>query len=157
MTDFRQYGILPEKGRDYENIAYVMALVYNTCEKKIAKLLSGYNISTAQLNVLLAVRTHGGDEGINQVEIGKRLIVSPGGITRLIDKLVKEKYLTVKQNKNNRRENLVKITQKGSDLIDMIWPGYDDLLKSITNIIPKSKQKEFAAILADWFEKLQEA
>ena len=156
MTDFRQYGILPEKGRDYENIAYVLALVYNTCEKKIAKLLSEFDLSTAQFNLLLVSRFQGGEEGISQVEISNRLIVTPGGITRIIDKLVKEKLLLVKQNKNNRRENIVKISPKGSELIDKVWPKYDGLIREITSLIPSAKQKHFASILADWFVKLQE-
>lgn len=155
MVDFRQYGIIPERERDYENIAYVMALVYNMCEKKIAKLLAEYKISIAQYNVLLVTKSQAQSEGITQVEIGKRLIVSPGGITRLIDKLVKEKLLIVKQNKNNRRENLVNITSKGLKLIDAIWPSYDKLMREFTNMIPKAKQKEFASILANWFTKLQ--
>ncbi|MFV0626684.1 MAG: MarR family winged helix-turn-helix transcriptional regulator [Alphaproteobacteria bacterium] len=156
MTDFRQYGILEEKGREYENIAYVMALIYNICEKRISKILTNHNLSTAQFNVLLMVNLYAEKEGISQVEISKHLIVTPGGITRLIDKLAKEKMLVVKQNKNNRRENLVNITPKGVELIDLVWPEYNKEVESLINLVPQEKQNDLAEILANWFTKLQE-
>lgn len=157
MVDLRQYGILEEKERSYENIAYVTALIYNTCERKISRLLSEYGISTAQFNVLVMVKSQNlEDGGLTQVDIGKRLIVSAGGITRLIDKLVSQNFLVVKQNKNNRRENLVTITTKGVELVEAIWPNYDALIKDLTDFIPQKKQQEFANILAEWFIKLQE-
>lgn len=156
MEDLRKYGIIPEKGRNYENIAYVMALIYNICEKKIANILAKYNLSTAQYNVLLAVRFQKEGKGLSQVEIGSHLIVTPSGITKIINKLFEQGLLDVSQNKENRRENLVNITKKGSDLIDDIWPIYDNAIKDMINFIPDEKQKELENILENWFKKLQE-
>ena len=154
--DFRKYGIIPEKGRPYENIAYVMALVYQTCEKRIARLLSKYKISPEQFNVLMVVRYQNDGGGMTQVDIGKHLIVSPGSITRLVDRLAKEKYLTVRQNARNRRENIVTMTEEGCNLIDFIWPHYDQTIKDMVSLIPENKHQELASLLADWFVKLQE-
>ena len=156
MADFSKYGIFPEKGRNYENIAYVLALIYNICEKRVDKLLSSYNLTLAKYNLLLVVRFQAKEEGITQVEIGRRLIVTAGNITKLITALAKENLIEAKQNKNNRRENLVKITKKGFDLIEEVWPVYNSLIKEITDLIPEKDQNKLANILADWFLKLQE-
>lgn len=154
-NNLREYGIFAEKDRPYENVAYVMALVYQICEKRIARVLAGYGISPEQFNVLTVLRFLQNGDGMSQVEIGKHLIVSAGSITRLVDKLSKEKLVTVRQNKNNRRENIVKITQSGCSLIDRAWPEYDGAVKSMVGLVPADKQKELADILAAWFLELQ--
>ena len=58
-------------------------------------------------------------------------------------------------NPASRRENIIKITPKGRKLIDKLWPEYDALLKSRTDILPKDKQEELAEILKNWFLGLQ--
>lgn len=156
MVDFSKYGILPEKGREYENISYVMALIYNICEKKVDRLLSGYGMTVAKFNLLLLVRFQAGEDGITQVDIGKHLIVTAGNITKIIFALGNEGLLEAHQNKNNRRENLVKITPKGVEFIEKIWPEYNSLIKNLTDLIPENKRKELAEILAIWFNNLQE-
>lgn len=154
--DFRQYGIDPSKDRNYENIAYVMALVYHLCEKRISRLLAPYEISPEQYNVLMALRFQEDGRGMTQTGIGRHLIVSPGSITRLVDKLSKRNLLTVVQNPRNRRENIVKITEEGIALTETIWPRYDAALRDLVGRVPPQKQEELAAVLADWFFKLQE-
>ena len=154
MVDLKKYGVLKEKNRNYENIAYVMALVYNVCEKRVSGLLAGYNMSLAQFNVLMVLGYQTDGEAITQAEIGQKLIVSPGSITRLVDKLKFEKLISVVQNKENRRQNLVKITAKGMDLLEKIWPLYDGMMKEMIDLIPASKQDGFSKMLCDWLEKL---
>ncbi|OPZ79439.1 MAG: HTH-type transcriptional regulator MhqR [Alphaproteobacteria bacterium ADurb.Bin438] len=156
MADFRKYGIKQEKGRDYENIAYVMALVYNICEKRINKFLEEYGLSLSQFNVLMLLKSMEG-EAVNQLEIGRRLIVTQGSITRLVFKLGQEKLIEVKQNKKNRRENLVKISKKGEDLLEEIFPKYDEIVKGMIDMIPSENHSVMSKILSDWFFKLQES
>jgi MarR family 2-MHQ and catechol resistance regulon transcriptional repressor len=151
MADFKKYGILPEKGRKYENIIYVIALIYEKYIRIISDYLAKFNLSPAKFNLLMVVCFQGGKDGITQVAIGGKLIVSAGNITGLVEKLVKDGLVTRETNPQNRRENKIKITPKGRTLIDKVWPGYNDLANKMTDIIPPSEQPRLSKILESWF------
>jgi len=153
--DFEQYGIIPQKGRKYENIIYVMAMIHNMLEREIAAYFQKHNFTMPKFNILMIVAFQNGGRGINQVEIGKRLITTAGNITKLVESLYKDKLLTRAQNESNRRENIVKITPKGRAFIDKIWPEYDKLLRERTNLIPAAGQEKMSAILKNWFFNLE--
>ena len=155
MKNFEQYGILPQKGRKYENIIYVMAMIYGMLEREIATYFQKHNLSMPKFNILMAAAFQNEGKGINQVEIGRHLITTAGNITKLVESLYKDKLLTRVQNKDNRRENIIKITPKGRAFIEKIWPEYDNLLKSSTDLISAANQEKMSEILKNWFFDLE--
>ena len=157
MSDLSRYGIDPSKGRKYENIVYVMALVYEEYMDIMSKYLSKYGLSPAKFNLLIVVQYQGGNNGISQVAISERLIVSAGNITGLVERLVKEGLLTRRQNPRSRRENIIKTTPKAAKLIEDLWPGYDALVKKLTDIIPAKDRPHFAKTLENWFEGIKKS
>ena len=154
MVDLMKYGINPLKKRDYENIAYVMALIFNVSKKRINQFFREYGITLQQFNVLMVVRFQNEGNGLTQKEIGDHLIVSPGSITRLTGSLAKEKMLMISQNKESRRENIVKITPKGSDFIETVWTGYDKLMREIVGLVPSKHHKFLSEVLSNWLDAL---
>ncbi|MCL2888584.1 MAG: MarR family transcriptional regulator [Elusimicrobia bacterium] len=156
MGNFKKYGILPEKGRKYENIIYVMAMIYGMLEKEIAVYFQKYNFTMPKFNILMIVAFQNEGKGINQVEIGRHLITTAGNITKLVESLYRDKLVTRAQNQNNRRENIVKITPRGRVFIEKLWPEYDGLLKKRTDLIPAGNQEKMAAVLKNWFFDLEE-
>ena len=156
MGDFKKYGILPEKGRKYENIIYVFEMIHGMLEREIAAYFQKHNFTMSKFNILTVVAFQNEGRGMNQVEIGSCLITTAGNVTKLIESLHKDKFVTRVQNKDNRRENIIKITPKGRAFIEKLWPQYDELLKKRANLIPIKKQEVFAEALKDWFQKLED-
>ena len=155
-VDLEQYGIWEYKGRKYENISYVIALVYNLSVKEIGQYLAKFGIGLSKYNVLLALEFQNNGEGLSQVQLADHLIVTPGNITKIIDSLIKEGYVTRVVNPKSRRENIIKITQAGKDLVEQIWPGYDELVSGIVNKLPKKYHETFAQALYEWFTNLKD-
>jgi Transcriptional regulators len=155
MEKFKQYGIFPEKGRKYENIIYVMALVYGMLEREISAYFQKHNFTMFKFNILMVVVFLNEGEGMNQVEIGRRLITTAGNVTKLIESLYKDKFVTRVQNKNNRRENIIKATEKGKDFVEKLWPEYNTLLKKRTDLISGKNQEKMSEILKSWFADLE--
>lgn len=155
MGDFEKYGILPQKGRKYENIIYVMALIYGLINKEVEAYFRKFNLTSYKFNILTVVGFQNEGKGISQVEIGRRLITTPGNVTKRVEALYKEGLITRVQNPASRRENIIKITPKGRKIIDKLWPQYDALLRSRTDILPKGKQEHLAQTLKNWFLGLQ--
>lgn len=151
-----KYGINPEKGRNYENITYVLALIYNTLQNQVESYLSAFKLSAVQFNLIMLAAYRNDGKGLNQVEISKSLIASASNITKLVEKSVKAGLLSRKINPNNRRENIICITKTGQDLIDKIWPGYDKLVCSLTEKIPQSNRKQIETILKNWLFALKQ-
>ena len=154
--DLRPYGIDPSKGRSYENITYVLALVYNTLQARVEKYLAAQNLCAVQFNLLMLAAYQNNGKGLSQVELAKRLIASASNITKLVEKSVHAGWLTRRTNPQSRRENIICITQKGQNLIDEVWPEYDTLVRELTERIPSANRAQFETILCNWFVTLQE-
>jgi DNA-binding MarR family transcriptional regulator len=108
-----------------------------------------------KFNILMVVAFQNAGQGVNQVEIARHMITTAGNITKLVESLNKDKFLTRIQNKNNRRENIVKITLQGRAFIDKLWPEYDRLLKKRTNLISAANKEQISGILKNWFFDLE--
>lgn len=155
-TNLRPYGINPEKERAYENITYVLALVYNLLQARVEKYLLPHGLSAVQFNLLMLAAYQNNGKGLSQVELSKRLIASASNITKLVEKSVQAGLITRQTNPQSRRENIICITKKGQELIDKVWLGYDQLVKSLTEKIPTQSRPQMEQILKDWFVALQE-
>ena len=146
MNIFRTLGIREGKDRINEEVIYNIAGVYTLLNNVISGFLSKYNLGPAKFNILLMVKHVGKEKGMPQNEISKLLLVTTSNITRMIDKLEKDKYVKRVSQKGDRRVNLIKITQKGSDLLDTIWPHYkgriDNLISSDFASSDKKKVNE---------------
>ncbi|MDR1195314.1 MAG: MarR family transcriptional regulator [Endomicrobium sp.] len=155
MDNFKKYGIFPEKGRKYENVIYVMAMIYSMLEREIAAYFQKYDFTAPKFNILMRAAYLNEGKGMNQVEIGSHLIGTAGNVTKLIESLYKDKLVTRVQNKNNRRENIIKVTEKGRAFIEELWPEYNNLLKKRTDLISADNQKKMSEILENWFIDLE--
>ncbi|NCU32975.1 MAG: MarR family transcriptional regulator, partial [Candidatus Moranbacteria bacterium] len=94
MGNIEQYGLYRGKGKHYEEIIYASALIYGLVHQRISDYLKEYDLTVGKLNILIAVKHHGGEQGLSQVELSKHLIVTPSNMTKMIDKLEKDGFLT---------------------------------------------------------------
>lgn len=153
MKDLTTFGIYKGEGKHYEEAIYSIALLYNLIGADISSYLKQYNLTVGKLNVLIAIKHHGAVKGIPQVEISKHLIVTPSNMTNMVDKLEKEGLVERLPLEGDRRVNITKITKRGSELLDKLWPGYVDVLKKQMPDLSKEKQKAIAELLVEWFQK----
>lgn len=103
----------------------------------------------------MAVKHQGGKEGISQVDVSKRLIVTPSNMTKLIDKLEKDVLVSRSALEGDRRVNILQITPKGSELLDSVWKGYDERLQKLLSSLSVSEQKVLASLLEKWLENIR--
>ena len=136
MSIFRELGIRDGKDRLKEELLYNLGYCYVTLEKKISEILAPYDLSPVKMNALLIIKHVGKEKGLSQSELSKKMIVTAGNITRLIDRLQNEKLVERSPLKEDRRVNLLRITSKGSDLLDKAWPVYKRKVDQIVSLIP---------------------
>lgn len=155
MSSLKAFGVEEDKGNYHEEAIYRLALVYNVFINEIFSYLNNYNLTPGKFNILMVIKHHGKKEGISQVEISKRLIVTASNMTKLIDKLEKENLVTRSALEGDRRVNIMKITAKGSKLLDQVWPGYNTKLKELVSGLNQSQQRGVSELLKIWLAKLQ--
>lgn len=155
QVDLEQYGIYEWKGRKYESTSYVFALVYNITMKEVNQYLASYGLNATKYNVLFALKNQNHGKGLSQVKLASHLIVTPGNITKMLDSLEKAGYVKRGVNPTSRRENVIKITPKGLDFIEEVWPGYDKLLAEIFQTLPEEHHAPLDAALKQWLTNLK--
>ncbi|MFH1692170.1 MAG: MarR family transcriptional regulator [Candidatus Omnitrophota bacterium] len=155
MDFLRKYGFEAGKGRYYEEVLYSLALIYNIANNALSVYLKDFGLTPARFNVLMAIKHQGKKEGVSQVEISRSLIVTASNMTRLLDKLEKEGLIQRASQQGDRRVNFVLISEKGSKILDRAWPGYEKKLRDLIKDLPQGKQKSLAALLMEWFRKLE--
>ena len=134
MSIFRELGVRQGKDRLKEELLYNLASSYVLIEREIEKIIAPFGLSAVKMNALLIIKHVGKDTGLSQVDICRRMIVSAGNITRLIDRLEREKLVERFAHAVDRRVNLIKITKKGSDILSKAWPVYKKKVNEVVSL-----------------------
>lgn len=126
-----------------------------TCIKKEAdKFLGGFDLTSVQFNVLMLLRHQcGSDGGLNQVRLSEMMLVNRANITTLIDRMEKGGLVKRTGKPNDRRHNIVQLTDKGSQFLDKVEPLYRAEIKNRLAAFSESKQKQ----LIDYLEEIRTA
>ena len=154
MSIFAQLGVRDGKNRIKEEVLYNLAACYVLAERSISQVLAPYDLSPVKMNALLMVKHVGKKEGLPQVEIGKRMIVSAGNITRLIDRLANDALVERFSKPGDRRVKIIRITKKASDLLDKVWPIYKKEVERIVSIMPNLDIVTAGVVLSGFREQL---
>jgi len=84
-------------------------------QKKLKE--NGFKITVDQWLVIKILLEN---PGISQLQIAEKAFKDNASITRIIDLLVKSKYLDRKVNPKDRRTSILKVTNDGADIINKV-------------------------------------
>ena len=115
-------------------IVYALARTYGLVMRRLAKVYKRFGLSAASFNLLVLLERGRDPESFTQHAIGERLVVSPSDMTGLIDRLEK-KGLVRRLPGKDRRTNLLRITPKGSKLVDETWPHHAEQIKRLSRML----------------------
>ncbi len=156
MKSFSRFGIEVCKSNILEGAIYGVACTYALLGKIIANYLRPYNLTPAKFNAMMIIKHVGKDKGISQIDIGRRLIVTASNMTRLLDKLEQEAFIERLSLAGDRRVNLIKISEKGSDLLDRVWPEYYKKIQELAKLLNQDELGKVTHILGKWCDKILE-
>ena len=134
------------KGNDKEIMALNAFININRAVESVGARLSSnylrYGLTDSQFGVLEALLHLG---PLCQKDIAKKLLVSGGNITMVIDNLEKRGLVERIRSLNDRRFINIELTKKGEDLIKSIFPDH------VKNIV-----KEFEVLTAQEKKQLRD-
>ena len=150
MEVIRPFGIEERKGHYNEEAIYSLAHIYGIIYDQLAEFLSPYNLTPGKFNILMVIKHKSTELGIKQVDVSKNLIVTPSNMTKLIDKLENEKLVARFALDGDRRVNMIKITDKGSKLLDSLWDQYCRKMQEFSKGLSMTEQKQISLLLSKW-------
>lgn len=148
--DYKKLGIDVGQGKYHEELVYGIGLVYISMINEIGAYLKDYDLTPTDMNILMLVKHQGEDQGISQIDLGTKLMVTAHNMTRAIQRLEKKGLLKRITYKKDARVKLVTIKIKGSQLLDEVWAGYDKKIHELANKVSKDKQKVLTGLLQEW-------
>ena len=113
-----------------------------------APLYARYGLQQGEFDALATLRRSGAPEGLTPTALFEAAMMSSGGMTARIDRLEKAGLVERRPHPTDRRATLVRLTDKGFDLIETIMPEHEEAARDILAPLSLDEQKTLNALLA---------
>jgi DNA-binding MarR family transcriptional regulator len=120
-----------------------------TCiKKRAAEFLRPLGLTDVQLNVMMLLHHQSGPEGgLSQAEISDMMLVNRANITSLIDRMEKARLVVRTAAADDRRYNIIKLTERGKKIFAKVDPLYAKEVKNAMVILKEAEQKKLIRML----------
>ena len=122
------------------------------CQEKEVHLAELHGLTQAEFRCL---RLFGTDESLNNKTIAERMNLSPSRLTRIIDGLVKKRYIRRNIDSNDRRNMKVDLSTKGKALVQQLNKAYVDIHEEILMDIDPSQHEQLIVAMTHLLEALE--
>ncbi|NIP31841.1 MAG: MarR family transcriptional regulator [Candidatus Dadabacteria bacterium] len=109
----------------------------NSMKSRLNKNFIEFGLTESQFGVLEALFHLG---PLSQKELAKKLLVTGGNITMVIDNLEKENLVKRTRDEDDRRFLIIKLTNKGNNLIAEILPKHVDSIVNQFQLLSLKEQ-----------------
>ena len=113
-----------------------------------APLYARYGLQQGEFDALATLRRSGAPEGLTPTALFEAAMMSSGGMTARIDRLEKAGLVARGPHPTDRRATLVRLTDKGFDLIETIMPEHEEAARDILAPLSLDEQRTLNALLA---------
>jgi MarR family transcriptional regulator, 2-MHQ and catechol-resistance regulon repressor len=110
-----------------------------TLSQLTGRLLAEYGLTESQLGTLEALYHLG---PMCQSEIGRKILVSDGNVTMVINNLEKRGLISRQRHEQDRRLMMVCLTEKGQELIKELFPKHARNIVDLMSILTPLEQEQ---------------
>lgn len=122
----------------------VLARAQHAVEEEVRKDIQSHGLTPTEFGVL-ELLFHKGKQPIQH--IGKRILLTSGSMTYVIDKLEKKDLLQRVRCPKDRRIVYAEITDKGYQQIEQIFPAHEEKITEIFSVLNPEEKKQFITLL----------
>lgn len=117
-------------------------------KKRADAFFNQFGLTDVQFNLMELLRYQSGKEGgLSQAQISDMMLVNRANITSLIDRMEKAGLVTRTPHSNDRRYNIIKLTNKGEKLFLKVEPHYKEQIHKVMASMDESELKKLMAML----------
>jgi len=121
-----------------------LARAHDTMSTLADRNIATFGLTTPQFGALECLG-HLGQMTIG--ELGRKMLVSGGNMTVVIDNLVKQGLVKRFRIPNDRRKILVRLTKKGEELFHGIFIKHADFITDLASVLTMQEQDELSRLL----------
>ena len=139
------------------NIADLTFQLLSRCQMKEVMFAKKFDISVAGFRCLRHLHEH---KRVTVKQLAENMNLTSSRLTRIVDELVKNKYVTRQEQPSDRRMFIISLTQAGEDLAYELYSNFNKLHEQIFSAIPILEQKAITESLERilksfdlWFKK----
>jgi DNA-binding MarR family transcriptional regulator len=122
-------------------------------DAELADLLVGHDLQTGWFDLLAALRRAGSPYELNPTELMRATMLSSGGMTKRLDRMVEAGFVERRPDPADRRGTLVALTRRGKAVIDKAVEAHvaneEHLLRALTPSERRSLDALLRRLLAD--------
>ena len=130
-----------------------LARAYNSVVVHLESDIKGHGLTQAEFGVL-EMLFHTGPQLLGEIQ--RKILVSSGGITFVVDKLVGKGLVERQDCPTDRRARYAALTPAGEKLIARIFPGHAELVARVMATLGPTQQKELTRLLRELGQGAQE-
>lgn len=124
----------------------VLARAYAAVSERAARDVARHDLTLAEFAVMEALY-HKGPLLLGEVQ--KKILVSSGGVTYLVDRLEQRGLVERQLCAEDRRARYAALTDKGKTFMDRIFPEHADCIAEVASALPPEQQLELTRMLRD--------
>lgn len=121
-----------------------LARSFSVFNKRVVDQIRTFGLTQAQFSVLECLG-HLGPLTIGQ--ICKKMLVTGGNMTVVIDNLVKQRLVERVPSQTDRRAIEVRLTEKGRELFERIFPQHARYVAQIASVLTPPEQEHLSRLL----------
>jgi MarR family 2-MHQ and catechol resistance regulon transcriptional repressor len=122
----------------------VLARSYAAVARVVEKDIAQHGLTTTEFGIL-EVLHHKGPLLLGEIQ--RKVLVTSGGITYLVDRLVAKGLVTREPSPDDRRARYAVLTAEGARLIEAIFPAHADMIAHAIGALTADEQATATSLL----------
>ena len=94
-----------------------LSVILRYCRNFFEKRLREFDLTFGEQVIIMFLSRN---EEVNQDAISKRYMIDKGMVAKTLNKLETKGFILREQNPDNKRENIISLTEKGADILNNI-------------------------------------
>ena len=121
-----------------KSLGFQLSKIAQEMDWRFSELLKEYQIYSRDYGILLAISNK---EDLTQINVGDLLKIDRTTIGQLIDCLEMKELIFRKRNPQDRRQNIVLLTDSGRELVETMWLKMLEVEKEVLNDLSGIQEK----------------
>jgi len=129
--------------------------VADLADAALTEGLAERDLQPGWFDVLAALRRAGAPYELNPTELGDAMMLSSGGVTKRVDRLVEEGLVERRRDPGDRRGSLVRLTRRGRNMIDRAIETHVGNEAALLRVFTVAERRELDRLLRKLLDELE--
>ncbi|MFB7156684.1 MarR family winged helix-turn-helix transcriptional regulator [Lysinibacillus sp. NPDC056232] len=107
-----------------------------------------FQMKSREVGIMMAVK----EKKLSQIQIGQMLKLDKNSVRFFIDDLERRDYVYREKNQENRRENLIGLTEQGENLVEQLMKTLAISENEVLNVLSLEEKEQLKNILTKVYE-----